>query len=72
MDMNNRDITTITTEATGDSYAGKFKVLYPMESVQGGDRERSALLQHQRLSVRRLLRNLPGKGYLWKSAKLCR
>ena len=35
VDMNNRDITTITTEATGDGYAGKFKVLYPMESVQG-------------------------------------
>lgn len=35
VDMNNKDITTITTEATGDGYAGKFKVLYPMESVAG-------------------------------------
>ncbi|GAA6385010.1 hypothetical protein I310019A7_10010 [Lawsonibacter asaccharolyticus] len=35
VDMNNQDITTITTEGTGDGYAGKFKVLYPLESVQG-------------------------------------
>lgn len=35
VDMNNRDITTITTEATGDGYAGQFKVLYPLESVDG-------------------------------------
>ena len=35
VDMDNRDITTITTEGTGDGYAGKFKVLYPLESVQG-------------------------------------
>ena len=35
VDMNNRDITTITTEGTGDGYAGKFKVLYPMESIEG-------------------------------------
>ena len=35
VDMNNRDITTITTEGTGDGYAGQFKVLYPMESIEG-------------------------------------
>ncbi|WP_288644001.1 SpaA isopeptide-forming pilin-related protein [uncultured Flavonifractor sp.] len=35
VDMNNQDITTITTEGTGDGYAGKFKILYPLESVQG-------------------------------------
>ena len=35
MDMDNRDITTITTEGTGDGYAGQFKVLYPLESVAG-------------------------------------
>ncbi len=35
VDMNNRDITTITTEGTGDGYAGQFKVLYPLESVDG-------------------------------------
>ena len=35
VDMDNRDITTITTEGTGDGYAGKFKVLYPLKSVQG-------------------------------------
>ena len=35
VDMNNRDITSITTEATGDGYAGRFKVLYPLESVEG-------------------------------------
>lgn len=35
VDMNNKDISTITTEATGDGYAGKFKVLYPLDSVAG-------------------------------------
>ena len=35
VDMNNQDITTITTEGTGDGYVGKFKILYPLESVQG-------------------------------------
>ena len=35
VDMNNQDITTITTEGTGDGYAGKFKILYPLESVRG-------------------------------------
>ena len=35
VDMNNKDISTITTEATGDGYAGKFKVLYPLDSVSG-------------------------------------
>ena len=35
VDMNNQDITTITTEGTGDGYAGKFKILYPLESMQG-------------------------------------
>lgn len=35
VDMSNRDITTITTQGTGDGYAGKFKILYPLESVQG-------------------------------------
>lgn len=35
VDMNKRDITTITTEGTGDGYAGQFKVLYPLESIEG-------------------------------------
>ena len=35
VDLNNRDITTITTEGTGDGYAGQFKVLYPADSIQG-------------------------------------
>ena len=35
VNMNNQDTTTITTGGTGDGYAGKFKVLYPMESVAG-------------------------------------
>ena len=35
VDMNNNDITTITTSGTGDGYAGKFKVLYPAETVEG-------------------------------------
>lgn len=35
VDMNDNDTTTITTEGTGDGYAGQFKVLYPLESVAG-------------------------------------
>lgn len=35
VDMNNKDITALKTEATGNGYASKFKVLYPLESVQG-------------------------------------
>lgn len=35
VDLNNRDITTITTEGTGDGYTGQFKVLYPADSIQG-------------------------------------
>lgn len=35
VDLNNQDITTITTEGTGDGYAGQFKVLYPADSIQG-------------------------------------
>ena len=35
VDMNNKDITTITTSGTGDGYGGKFKVLYPASAVAG-------------------------------------
>lgn len=35
VDMENRDITTITTSGTGDGYAGKFKILYPASAVAG-------------------------------------
>ena len=35
VDMNNKDITTITTSGTGDGYGGKFKVLYPVAAVAG-------------------------------------
>lgn len=35
VDMENNDITAITTSGTGDGYAGKFKVLYPISSVAG-------------------------------------
>ena len=35
VDMDNNDITTITTSSTGDGYAGQFKVLYPVSSVAG-------------------------------------
>ena len=34
VDLNNRDITTITTKDTGDGFSGQFKVLYPAESIQ--------------------------------------
>lgn len=35
VDMNNNEISTITTSADGDAYAGKCKVLYPADSVAG-------------------------------------
>ena len=35
VDMNNNEITAVTTEGTSDGYAGQFKVLYPAESVAG-------------------------------------
>lgn len=35
VDMNNKDITTITTSGTGNGYGGKFKVLYPAAAVAG-------------------------------------
>ena len=35
VDMDNKDITTITTSGTGDGYGGKFKVLYPAAAVSG-------------------------------------
>ena len=33
VDMDNNEITAVTTEPTSDGYAGQFKVLYPAESV---------------------------------------
>ena len=35
VDLSNRDITFITTEDTGNGFAGKFKVLYPADQVEG-------------------------------------
>ena len=35
VDMDNNEITAVTTEPTSDGYAGQFKVLYPAESVAG-------------------------------------
>ena len=35
VDMDDKDITTITTSGTGDGYGGKFKVLYPAATVAG-------------------------------------
>ena len=35
VDENNRDITAVTTQPTGDGYGGKFKVLYPAGSIEG-------------------------------------
>ena len=35
VDMENNEITAVTTEGTSDGYAGQFKVLYPAESVAG-------------------------------------
>ena len=35
VNMDNQEITKITTEGTGNGYAGKFKVIYPVSSVTG-------------------------------------
>ena len=35
VDLSNRDITFITTEDTGNGFAGQFKVLYPADQVEG-------------------------------------
>lgn len=35
VDMENNDITAITTTATGQGYSAKFKVLYPADAVTG-------------------------------------
>ena len=35
VDMNNNDVTTLTTSATGEGYSTQFKVLYPADSVAG-------------------------------------
>ena len=35
VDMNNQEIDVVTTQATGNGYAGQFKVLYPVGSVEG-------------------------------------
>lgn len=35
VNMDNEEISIITTEATGSGYSGKFKVLYPADSVAG-------------------------------------
>ena len=35
VDMNNREIDVITTQATGQGYSGQFKVLYPVGPVEG-------------------------------------
>ena len=35
VDMNNREITQVKTEGTGNGYSGKFKVLYPADSIDG-------------------------------------
>ncbi len=35
VDMNNQEITAVTTSGTGDGYSGQFKGLYPADSIQG-------------------------------------
>lgn len=35
VDENDQDITAVTTKWTGDGYSGKFKVLYPADSIEG-------------------------------------
>jgi hypothetical protein len=35
VDENDQDITAVTTKWAGDGYGGKFKVLYPADSIEG-------------------------------------
>ena len=35
VDMDNREISAVTTKSTGNGYGGQFKVLYPADSVAG-------------------------------------
>ena len=35
VDENDQDIIAVTTQPTGDGYGGKFKVLYPADSIEG-------------------------------------
>ena len=35
VDENDQDVTAVTTKWTGDGYGGKFKVLYPADSIEG-------------------------------------
>ena len=35
VDLDNRDITTVKMEGSGSNFNGQFKVLYPLESVEG-------------------------------------
>ena len=35
VDVDNNDVTTLTTSATGEGYSTQFKVLYPVDSVAG-------------------------------------
>lgn len=35
VNMDNQDISSVTTQGTGNGYAGKFKILYPAESIAG-------------------------------------
>lgn len=35
VDENDQNITAVTTKWTGDGYGGKFKVLYPADSIEG-------------------------------------
>ena len=49
VDMNNRDITTITTEGTGDGYAGQVQGFVSSGKCAGRNRQRPALFPHGRL-----------------------
>ena len=62
VDMDNNEITAVTTEPTGDGYSGQFKILYPHGERGGADRERPTLPLRSRGPVRRHVRRLPGEG----------
>ena len=61
VDMDNNEITAVTTEPTGDGYAGQFKVLYPADSVAGKSGNVQLSLSAPCGPIRRHVRRLPGE-----------
>ena len=74
VDENDQDITAVTTKWTGDGYGGKFKVLYPADSIEGesgsvqlsltADVAQYAWFEDLTVSGRYYLRELENEGYI--------